>query len=147
MDELTQLRNVIEDALNRIRRLSSRPSPPPPPPPPPDHLRHHLKCVQIRKELAPSLSECAWIMLLVLYDHRSSSPFTVTSACVASMYAPTTALRWLEVLYARRFVERLLDANDSRRVFLRITPAGIDLVEEWKRRLSERAVPPKLHAI
>lgn len=66
--------------------------------------------------------EPAWDMLLDLYAaDLSGHPQSVSDVCTASGVAPGTALRWLQHLQQEGWIERSLDARDSRRVFLSLT--------------------------
>src|SRR5579859_3746078 len=55
----------------------------------------------------------------------------VSSACIASGAAATTALRWLARLEAEGLVVRRRDTGDGRRTFLDITDEAADAVRRW----------------
>ncbi len=64
----------------------------------------------------------AWDMLLDLYRARlANQPVSVTSVCLASGVAMTTALRWLKTLEGEGLVVRSQDPGDCRRVFVELT--------------------------
>ncbi|WP_374942646.1 hypothetical protein [Sphingomonas sp.] len=76
------------------------------------------------------------IMLLDLFvAHEQGHSVSVSSLCIASGGAPTTALRQIGQLEARGFVTRRGDERDRRRCWIHPTPPAIDLVrslvEEW----------------
>jgi DNA-binding MarR family transcriptional regulator len=56
---------------------------------------------------------------------------SVSSACIASGAATSTALDWIRKLEANGLVYRERDANDGRRTFLRISDDAMDAVERW----------------
>lgn len=69
--------------------------------------------------------EPAWDILLDLAVHEGQGrPLSVTGACVGSAVAPTTALRWVNVLEKKGFIQRSPDPLDHRRVYLTLTPLG-----------------------
>ncbi len=78
-------------------------------------------------------------MLVMLFDlfvaHEQGRPISVTSLCIASGSAPTTALRQIGQLEERGFVTRRGDEHDGRRSWVRPTPQAMELirslVEEW----------------
>jgi DNA-binding MarR family transcriptional regulator len=56
---------------------------------------------------------------------------SVSSACIASGVASSTALRWIGELVQDGLVARRRDGADARRTFLEIDPAAADEVERW----------------
>jgi hypothetical protein len=69
--------------------------------------------------------EPAWDILLDLYIAAGEGkPVSVSSACIGSAAPATTGLRWLGVLADEGLVVREADAEDHRRVLVRLTPAG-----------------------
>lgn len=76
--------------------------------------------------------EPAWDILLDLYiAHGEGKPVSVSSACIGSAAPPTTGLRWLGVLADEGLVVRENDAEDNRRVLVRLTRAGITAMERF----------------
>lgn len=66
----------------------------------------------------------AWDILLAIYiDEVARRPVSITSACLASHVAPTTALRWIARLEQTGALVRQDDPFDRRRAHLRLTPA------------------------
>lgn len=71
----------------------------------------------------------AWVMLLdLMLMHIERKPLAVTALCVGSGIPVTTALRRLDELIAKRFVEKLADPSDRRRTLVSITPKGVECV-------------------
>lgn len=73
--------------------------------------------------------EPSWDVLLDLFIAcETGRNVAVSSACIGSASPPTTGLRHIEALQDRGLVERLPDPDDGRRIWLRITPCGRDLM-------------------
>lgn len=69
--------------------------------------------------------EPAWDILLDLYiNAKLSRRVSITSACIGSHVAPTTALRWLQMLEDQGMIERHNDLLDARRSFVTLTIEG-----------------------
>lgn len=80
-------------------------------------------------ELGPTnlIGDPAWVLLVDLYirgRHQLKTP--VSSASIASLATPTTALRYIRKLEEIGWIERSLDIHDARRVFLNLTPMAMD---------------------
>jgi hypothetical protein len=76
--------------------------------------------------------EPAWDILLDLYIAQSEGkPVSVSSACIGSAAPATTGLRWLGVLADQGLVVRENDAEDHRRVLVRLTQAGRAAMERF----------------
>lgn len=76
--------------------------------------------------------EPAWDILLDLFiAHAEGKPVSVSSACIGSAAPATTGLRWLGVLADEGLVVRENDADDHRRVLVRLTPAGVAAMERF----------------
>jgi hypothetical protein len=96
-----------------------------------NHLALARKAYALRRKRAsvfgnPDLfGEPAWDILLDLYIAAGEGkPVSVSSACIGSAAPATTGLRWLGVLADEGLVVREADAEDHRRVLVRLTPAG-----------------------
>lgn len=87
-------------------------------------LRKLIKHRHHRLDYLPSdlFSEPAWDMLLDLaaadVENRRIS---VTSLCIASRTAPSTALRWISLLEQHKIITRTPDTVDKRRTFVCLT--------------------------
>ena len=95
------------------------------------HLALARKTYALRRKRAslfanPDLfGEPAWDILLDLYIAAGEGkPVSVSSACIGSAAPATTGLRWLGVLADEGLVVRENDAEDHRRVLVRLTPSG-----------------------
>jgi hypothetical protein len=81
---------------------------------------------------ADLFSEPAWDILLDLFIAQGEGKdVSVSSACIGSAAPPTTGLRWLGVLTDEGLVLRENDAEDNRRVLVRLTPAGLAAMERF----------------
>lgn len=96
-----------------------------------NHLALARKAYALRRKRAilfanPDLfGEPAWDILLDLYIAAGEGkPVSVSSACIGSAAPATTGLRWLGVLADEGLVVRENDAEDHRRVLVRLTPTG-----------------------
>lgn len=87
-------------------------------------LRRLIKHRHHRMDYLPNdlFSDPAWDMLLDLaaadVENRRIS---VTSLCIASGTAPSTALRWIGLLEQHKIVTRTPDTVDKRRIFVCLT--------------------------
>ena len=67
-------------------------------------------------------SDPAWDILLDLYAAEAEDmPVSVSSLCIASGVAPTTALRWISRMTEDGLLDRRPDATDRRRAFMALT--------------------------
>lgn len=75
--------------------------------------------------------EPTWDILLDLYAmHQQGRECSVKSVCIASAVAPTTALRWFNVLLSKGLLTRLDDPRDGRRSIVRMTEKGLRAMDE-----------------
>lgn len=80
---------------------------------------------------ADLFSEPAWdIMLDLFIADAEGRRVSVSSACIASRAAQTTALRWIATMERRGLLVRANDPLDGRRSFLCLTDAGNRLLED-----------------
>jgi DNA-binding MarR family transcriptional regulator len=76
--------------------------------------------------------EPAWDMLLDLYlAELEQQRVSVGSLCVASRVPPTTALRWIAALEHEGLADRKPDPLHGRRIFVRLTPAGLAAMQSY----------------
>jgi hypothetical protein len=81
---------------------------------------------------ASLFGEPAWDIMLDLYVAAAQDKrIAVTSACIGSAVPATTALRWIKILEDRGLIEREVDEVDARRTFVRLSPRGCELMEEY----------------
>ncbi|WP_181815780.1 hypothetical protein [Alteripontixanthobacter maritimus] len=75
--------------------------------------------------------EPAWDMLLDLFvQQEQGRKISITSACIASDSAQTTALRWIEILIAKGLLDKRTDETDCRRSWLTLTEDGLTKMRE-----------------
>ena len=78
------------------------------------------------------LGEPCWDMILDLYvAHRENREIDVSSFCLASGVAPTTALRYVDLLVDDGYIAREEDLQDGRRAFIRIKEKLQSAIEAW----------------
>lgn len=88
---------------------------------------HEYKSRRLREKFfdLDLFAEPAWDILLDLFIQTSRGrKISVTSACIASNVAPTTALRWLNFLEEKGLLELEIDKADRRRRIVSMTEAG-----------------------
>lgn len=74
----------------------------------------------------------AWSMLIDLYRAElKGQRLSVTSVCIASGVAGTTALRYVSALEDRGYLTRLPDAKDKRRAFVALTPKAREKLDAY----------------
>lgn len=92
--------------------------------------------------------EPGWMMLLDLFIQRvRGKGVTITSACIASRIAPTTALRWIKFLEHEDLVVTENCSVDARRRWMRLTPEGLNRIRRYLAARvgnGRRQPPPKL---
>lgn len=73
--------------------------------------------------------EPAWDILLDLFiAWEIGRKIAVSSACIAAAAPGTTALRYIETLTARGLIERHPDPDDRRRIWLRLSKRGYEMM-------------------
>jgi DNA-binding MarR family transcriptional regulator len=99
---------------------------------------HHEYQARRRREAAfgadaSVFGEPSWDILLDLYlNHCRGGPLiSISSACIASAGPQTTALRHIGVLVDRGLLERVEDAGDRRRSFVRLTQKALAAMDAW----------------
>ncbi|KPF65134.1 MarR family transcriptional regulator [Porphyrobacter sp. AAP60] len=102
------------------------------------HLALARKAYALRRKRAaifgnPDLfGEPAWDILLDLFiAHAEGKAVSVSSACIGSASPATTGLRWLGVLADEGLIQRENDADDNRRVLVRLSKAGLAAMERF----------------
>jgi DNA-binding MarR family transcriptional regulator len=87
---------------------------------------------------ADLFGEPAWDMLLELFiAAHERRDVTVTAACRASRVPISTAKRTLDVLQRREIVLKHGDAQDRRRVFVRLSPRGLAEFNRYFRSIAD----------
>lgn len=135
MNPLDQARTVLQQALTTLTDLSDRYSEADRPPN--AHrgrtlAETYLWAMGRRNAIFGNwMRDGAWAILLDLYLNEGLKDISVSSACIASMGAPTTALRWIGVLTERGLVTRHESSDDARMVYLRLTREARAGIEKW----------------
>lgn len=85
--------------------------------------------------------EPCWDLLLELYAAQlAQQKVSISSACLASAVAPTTALRWIGKLERDGWVCREADPLDGRRYWLRLTQQGVSAMHNFLANMEVRPV-------
>jgi hypothetical protein len=93
----------------------------------PAEIRRAIRGRRLRGQFFPArlLEDPGWDMLLDLFAAElEEAHVSVSSLCIASGVAPTTALRWISRMADAGLMMRLPDAGDRRRAFLALSPAA-----------------------
>ena len=76
--------------------------------------------------------EPAWDIILDLFIREIEGKSTsITSACIGSGVATTTALRWIKILEVRDLIVRKVDPDDGRRSFITLTSHGMVSISNY----------------
>jgi DNA-binding MarR family transcriptional regulator len=76
--------------------------------------------------------EPMWDILLDLYVSKlNGRSISITSACIASGVAPTTALRYIKVMEERGLVRRQEDSADKRRSWISISETAFRSMTQY----------------
>lgn len=74
----------------------------------------------------------AWDILLELYAlHREQQRTSVSKLCIAVAVPATTALRWIDRLHTDGLISRSADPLDARRIWVSLSPSGVDAMESY----------------
>lgn len=106
----------------------------PPQLPDPRLVRQMIAGRQARAQFfdAELFADPAWDMLLDLTAaHAEKAEVSVTSLCIAAGVPATTALRWLKQMVDCGIFERVADASDRRRAFIRLSDSSLDAMARY----------------
>jgi len=96
--------------------------------------REHLAARRARARFFPTelFGEPGWDLILDLFiAGEEGKAISITSACIASGVAPTTALRWIGVLEERGMIARQPDPEDGRRMYVSLREEARTAVLAW----------------
>lgn len=123
--EIQRLSNLMDEALPSFGKSAPVPEPASDEPVSAEFVRDLLRKEAKRRALLDGrlFGDCTWSVLLDLLAAKlDGREVSVSSACIASGAPTTTALRLINRLVADNILERLPDAQDRRRDFLRLSP-------------------------
>lgn len=103
--------------------------------------------LETRNRLFPDelFADPAWLILLDLFTHRATGKLiSVSSACIASLVPPTTALRYIRRLVELGMLQRTNDPADRRKVYLQLTESACSQMEAFFTKISSDASGPNL---
>jgi CheY-like chemotaxis protein/DNA-binding MarR family transcriptional regulator len=107
----------------------------------PDYLKALVAARADRETIFKTdmFADPAWDMLLDLaVAEAAGRPISVTSLCIASGVPTTTALRRIEELQEKGFIERTPDPGDRRRILVSFTDVGRERMEAFVQRQAAR---------
>lgn len=96
-----------------------------------DNVQVYVDAVAVRRQIAPDIEECGWLMMLDLYKHKGGENIAASRVCAASPYPITTAIQHVLTLVGKGLVANGKDPADERRINLALTQKGVDVVSEW----------------
>jgi DNA-binding MarR family transcriptional regulator len=97
-------------------------------------VRAVLRLRRLRDQIvsADLFADPAWDILLdLMAAHLEGVRVSVSSLCIAASVPPTTALRWIRQLTEKGLLQRNADPSDGRRIFIALSPEGVDAVNRW----------------
>ena len=116
------------------------------------HRRPHAEIKRVRTAIrarsnrtdffnARLFSDPAWDILLELYlSELLQQRVSVSALGGSGGVAPTTVLRWLEILRTNGLIERTSDPLDARRVFVTLSPEASKAMQGYFATLGEPPV-------
>nr|WP_047167910.1 response regulator [Sphingomonas sp. Y57] len=123
--EIQRLSNLMDEALPSFGKSAPAPEAASGEPVTAEFVRDLLRKEAKRRALLDGrlFGDCTWSVLLDLLAAKlDGREVSVSSACIASGAPTTTALRLINRLVGENILERLPDAQDRRRDFLRLSP-------------------------
>lgn len=108
----------------------------------PQFVRRVIAARAARRQFFGSdlFADPAWDILLELYALESEQRRTsVSKLCIAAAVPPTTALRWIDRLHTDGLIVRSADHLDGRRVWVSISPSGLNAMKSYLKELSRDA--------
>lgn len=97
-----------------------------------DRVQRYLRIRRLRSEMIGTdlFADPAWDILLDLHlSQLRGIRVSVSSACIASGVPATTALRYINAICDEGLVDRVRDNQDSRRIWLQLTPTAKDRID------------------
>jgi DNA-binding MarR family transcriptional regulator len=126
------------------RRPPYRGEPGDTPPPSAPAIRAMIRARRTRDQYfaAELFADPAWDILLDLMAARlEGRDVGVSSLCIAAAVPPTTALRWISAMTEQGLLVRVADADDRRRVFIRLSTDAAERMEACLLALQRNAAP------
>lgn len=134
--------NIIVAHLNRLAeaaRMQGAPAPTSP-----RFVRRVIAARAARRQFfaADLFADPAWDILLELYAlHCEQQRTSVSKLCIAVAVPATTALRWIDKLQSEGLLDRAADPLDARRIWVAISPKGMDAMESYLQELTPGSEP------
>ena len=107
-------------------------------------IRNAIRARRLRDRILGEglFEDPAWDMLLDLFAaHLERTQVAVSSLCIASAVAPTTALRWIGKLDEAGLLVRRPDPFDRRRIYLGLSSKGIEAMRRYVLATREMGAP------
>jgi hypothetical protein len=106
-------------------------------------VRKAIRARRLRNRPFPDVlfEDPAWDMLLDLYAaHLERAQVSVSSLCIASAVAPSTALRWISKMTEDGLFVREPDPFDRRRAFMALSEAALDRMNRYFATLAQNGL-------
>lgn len=106
-------------------------------------VRKAIRARRLRSRPFPDVlfEDPAWDMLLDLYAaHLERAQVSVSSLCIASAVAPSTALRWIGRMTEDGLFVREPDPFDRRRAFMALSEAALDRMNRYFATLAQNGL-------
>lgn len=107
-------------------------------------IRAMIRARRVRDQYfaAELFADPAWDILLDLMAARlEGRDVAVSSLCIAAAVPPTTALRWISAMTEQGLLVRVADADDRRRVFIRLSSDAAERMATCLAALGRNAPP------
>lgn len=107
-------------------------------------IRQMIRARRVRDQYfaAELFADPAWDILLDLMAARlEGRDVAVSSLCIAAAVPPTTALRWISAMTEQGLLVRVADADDRRRVFIRLSTDAAERMTACLAALQRSSVP------
>jgi hypothetical protein len=138
-----QVEHVSAELANLTHALREQAAPPPAEASIAE-IRAAIRSRQLRDSAFPGglFADPAWNILLdLLLAHLERRPVSISSVCIAAGVPTTTALRWIATLERAGLVQRRPDAEDRRRIWLSLSPHGVEAMSHYVGTIRGAGVP------
>ena len=106
-------------------------------------VRYVIRARRLRNQLFDNelFADPAWDMLLDLFQAEIAQlRVSVSSLSIAAAVPATTALRWIKTMTDADLFRRRADPNDSRRVFVELSPTASEAMRRFFKEFGEPPV-------
>lgn len=97
-------------------------------------IRDRIRKRRARSRFFPDdlFADPAWDIMLDLFAaHFEGRQVSVSSLCIAAAVPATTALRWIKSMTEDGWLVRVADAQDGRRIFVKLSDMALNKLEAY----------------